>query len=104
VTLDKEALCSAVVRRGLADKQALEVIGRELNRAAAKELDGRVIRLAQLASQHIREGQTAPEELRKLRDEFEKLREEQKSLRDRLARLEPGNKKGAPRAARKRKR
>jgi aminopeptidase N len=59
-----------------------------LERAAQRELDGRIVRLARDAVQKIRQGQDKGEELKKLRDEVDKLVDENRALRDRLDRLE----------------
>ncbi len=59
-----------------------------LQRAAERELDGRVIRMARDAVQKIRQGQDKGEEVKKLREEVDKLVDENRALRDRLDRLE----------------
>jgi aminopeptidase N len=59
-----------------------------LERMAARELDGRGVRMARENALALRKGAATDEEIRKLRDEFEKLREENAKLRDRLERLE----------------
>jgi aminopeptidase N len=55
---------------------------------AAKELDGRVIRSARTASARLREGRDKGEEVKKLREELDKMRQEHKALKDRLEKLE----------------
>jgi aminopeptidase N len=60
----------------------------ELERARARDLDGRVIRSAREAIQRLREGADKGEEVRKLRDDLEKLQEENRTLKDRLAKIE----------------
>ena len=60
----------------------------ELERARARDLDGRVIRTAREAIQRLREGADKGEEVKKLRDDVEKLQEENRGLKDRLAKIE----------------
>ncbi len=59
-----------------------------LERMAARELDGRGVRMARENAIALRKGAGTDEELRKLRDEFEKLRDENGKLRERLTSLE----------------
>jgi aminopeptidase N len=59
-----------------------------LDRVANRELDGRVVRMAREAAKAIREGRDKGDELKKLREQFDKLSEENRSLRDRLDRME----------------
>jgi aminopeptidase N len=59
-----------------------------LDAMAARELDGRGVRVAREAAAELRKGANTEEEVRALRDEFEKLRDENARLRDRLGRLE----------------
>jgi aminopeptidase N len=59
-----------------------------LERTAERELDGRIVRLAREAALKIRQGQDKGEELKKLREEVDKLAGENRALRDRLDRLE----------------
>jgi len=59
-----------------------------LERTAQRELDGRIVRLARDAVQKIRQGQDKGEELKKLREDVDKLLDENRALRDRLDRLE----------------
>lgn len=59
-----------------------------LDRRAARDLDGRVVRMAREAIARIREGRTPPEQLSKLQEDFTKLEEEDKKLKERLERLE----------------
>ncbi|WBL37575.1 HEAT repeat domain-containing protein [Tepidiforma flava] len=59
-----------------------------LEKMAARELDGRGVRMARENALALRKGAATDDEVRKLREEFEKLREENTKLRDRLERLE----------------
>lgn len=59
-----------------------------LERMAARELDGRGVRMARENALALRKGAATDDEVRKLREEFEKLRDENAKLRDRLERLE----------------
>src|SRR5206468_8178899 len=59
-----------------------------LDRLAATGLDGRVVRRAREAAAHIRKGQDRGEEVKKLREEVDKLTDENRGLRDRLDRIE----------------
>ena len=59
-----------------------------LQRAADIALDGRTIRTARLAMKAIREGADKGEEMKKLREELDKLVDENRSLKDRLDKLE----------------
>lgn len=62
-----------------------------LERMAARELDGRGVRMARENAMALRKGAGTEEEIRKLRDEFEKLRDENAKLRERLVTLEARN-------------
>lgn len=82
----------------------------ELERQRARDLDGRVVRSAREAVRRIREGADKGEEVRHLREDFDRLQEENRSLKDRLDKLEasvngakpaPAAKKAAKRPARK---
>ena len=59
-----------------------------LDRLAARELDGRVIRTCREATEALRKGRDKGEEVSKLRKEMDKLREENKSIKDRLEKVE----------------
>ena len=59
-----------------------------LERALARDLDGRVRRRAADAIRRLQRGRDGDEELGKLRDDLDKAREEIRALRDRLERLE----------------
>ena len=59
-----------------------------LDRMAARELDGRGVRMARENAIALRKGASTDDEVRKLRDEFEKLRDENTKLKDRLEKLE----------------
>jgi aminopeptidase N len=86
----------------LAELKEMKAVG-ELGRTVDRDLDGRVIRFAREAMARLREGADKGEEIRKLRDDFDKLSEENRAMKDRLDKLEgPAN--GAQRAPRKRAR
>ncbi|HWO73345.1 MAG TPA: hypothetical protein VNN21_07280, partial [Dehalococcoidia bacterium] len=53
-----------------------------------RALDDRVVRAARVAIQKIREGADKGEEVKKLREEVDKLTNENRELRDRLDKLE----------------
>jgi aminopeptidase N len=81
------------LRVRLAAVAALQELGEDravgaLERLAARELDGRVIRRCREVAARLREGRDKGEELKKLRDEFDKLREEHKTIKDRLQKME----------------
>lgn len=59
-----------------------------LDDMARRELDGRGVRAARLASQELRKGGATAEETQALRKEFEEMRLENSRLKDRLAKLE----------------
>jgi aminopeptidase N len=59
-----------------------------LQRAADTALDGRTVRTARLAVKAIREGQDKGDEVKKLREEVDKLVDENRSLKERLDKLE----------------
>ena len=59
-----------------------------LERTAQRALDGRTVRAARVAAQAIRAGADKGDELKKLREEFDKLADENRALRDRLDKLE----------------
>jgi aminopeptidase N len=59
-----------------------------LEKMAARELDGRGVRMARENALALRKGAATDEEVKKLREEFERLREENVKLRDRLEKLE----------------
>ncbi len=59
-----------------------------LDEMAARELDGRAVRVAREVSGILRKGAQTEEEVKALRDEFEKLRDENTRLKDRLERIE----------------
>ncbi len=60
----------------------------ELGRVVDRDLDGRVIRSAREGIGRIREGADKGEEVKKLREDIDKLLEDNRSLRDRLDKLE----------------
>ena len=59
-----------------------------LDRMAARELDGRAVRMARENSLALRKGARTEDEVRRLREEFEKVREENARLRDRIEKVE----------------
>ncbi len=67
-----------------------------LQRTAQRDLDGRVIRMARDAAQRIRQGQDKGDELKKLREEVDKLGDENRGLKDRLDKLESQAKAAEP--------
>jgi aminopeptidase N len=83
----------------LAELKETKAVG-ELARTVDRDLDGRVIRAAREAMARLREGADKGEEIRKLRDDFEKLSEENRAMKDRLDKLEASSKRAKP--ARKR--
>jgi aminopeptidase N len=60
----------------------------DLDRAAQSALDGRVSRSARIAAKKIRESGDKGDDLKKLREEFEKLTDENRTLKDRLDAIE----------------
>jgi aminopeptidase N len=74
----------------------------ELERTRVRDLDGRVIRAAREAIARIREGADKGDEVKKLREDLEKLQEDNRSLKDRLDKLESRGGGAKPRAAAKR--
>ena len=60
----------------------------ELERTRSRDLDGRVIRAAREAIARIREGADKGDEVKKLREDLEKLQEDNRGLKDRLDKLE----------------
>ncbi|MEX2246276.1 MAG: M1 family aminopeptidase [Dehalococcoidia bacterium] len=60
----------------------------ELDRVVARDLDGRVIRAAREAMVRIRQGADKGEEVRKLREDLDRVLEENRGLRDRLDKIE----------------
>jgi aminopeptidase N len=59
-----------------------------LERTAQRALDGRVVRAARLAAQSIRSAGDKGEEVKKLREELDKLVDENRGLKDRLDKVE----------------
>ncbi len=59
-----------------------------LLRMAERETDGRVVRTARRAIKAIRAGKNAPDDVRKLRDELEKLEDKNRELLERIEKLE----------------
>ncbi len=64
-----------------------------LDRLAARELDGRVIRTCREATAALRKGRDKGEEVKKLREELDKLREENRGIKDRLEKVESKGKR-----------
>ena len=60
----------------------------DLDRAAQSALDGRVARTSRLAAKRIRESGEKGDDLKKLREEVEKLTDENRTLKDRLDAIE----------------
>jgi aminopeptidase N len=75
----------------------------ELERTRDRDLDGRVIRAAREAVRRIGEGADKGEEVRRLRDDLDKLAEENRSLKDRIEKLEAGTNGTAPRPGARKK-
>jgi hypothetical protein len=82
----------ALVRLGEAD--GLPV----LQRVAANAVDGRVVRLARLCTNDLRQALSKPQELHTLRTDLDQLGKENKGLRERVQVLEQ---KGRPAAGRR---
>ena len=59
-----------------------------LDRFAATGLDGRKVRTARLAAKGIRESGSKNDEVKKLREELDKLTDENRGLKDRLDKIE----------------
>ena len=87
----------------LAELKEMKAVG-ELARTVDRDLDGRVIRAAREAMARLREGADKGEEIRKLREDFDKLSEENRAMKDRLDKLEasPNGAKAARGGVRKR--
>ena len=88
-----ELLDDPDLRVRLAAVGAIETLGDSraagaLERLAARELDGRVIRRCREVTARLREGRDKGEEVKNLREELDKLREEHKTLRDRFEKLD----------------
>ena len=71
----------------LVELKETKAIG-ELERTVIRELDGRVIRAAREAIVRLRQGADKGEEIKKLRDDLDRVLEENRGLRDRLDKLE----------------
>jgi aminopeptidase N len=63
-------------------------LDREPHTMAARELDGRAVRIARENAGIVRKGTDTASEVKALRDDFERLRDENAKLRDRLDRIE----------------
>jgi aminopeptidase N len=90
----KQAALRALARLG--DPDALPI----LQRVAANEVDGRIVRLARLCARDLRDGLSRPQELHTLRGDLEEIVKENKSLRERVGVLEQKGKQ-PPKAAAK---
>ncbi len=82
-----------VPRPGLVDQRAVDAEGfvrrcRQLDRTAQRALDGRVVRTARIAAQSIRSAGDKGDEVKKLREEMDKLNDENRTLKDRLDKIE----------------
>jgi aminopeptidase N len=62
-----------------------------LDRMAARELDGRAIRVARETAAALRKGASLPDELTRLRDQLEELRTENRRLADKFERAADGS-------------
>lgn len=82
----------------LAELKDAKTVG-ELSRTVDRDLDGRVIRSAREAIVRLREGADKGEEIRKLREDFDKLSEENRSLKDRLDKIEANGARPSSRPA-----
>jgi aminopeptidase N len=71
----------------LAELKEPKAVG-ELTRTIDRDLDGRVIRASREAINRIREGADKGEEVRKLREDVDKLADENRTLRDRVDKME----------------
>jgi aminopeptidase N len=71
----------------LAELKATKALA-ALERAAQRELDGRIVRNARVAAQRIRTSADKGEEVKKLREEVDKLTDENRGLKDRLDKIE----------------
>jgi HEAT repeat protein len=56
----------------------------DLDAMRARELDGRAVRVARQASAAVRQGESVPQEVRKLRDELEQLRRDHQKLTEKI--------------------
>jgi aminopeptidase N len=91
----KMAALRALVRLGEAD--GLPV----LQRVAANAVDGRVVRLARLCTNDLRQALSKPQELHTLRTDLDQLGKENKGLRERVQVLEQKSKPAKSTGARK---
>jgi len=78
----KMAALRALVRLG--DPDGLPI----LQRVAANEVDGRLVRHARLCARDLREGLSKPQEMETLRTDLDQIVKENKGLRDRVGVLE----------------
>jgi aminopeptidase N len=83
----------------LAELKDMKALG-ELERTRTRDLDGRVIRAAREATARLHEGADKGDEIKKLREDFDKMSEENRGLKDRLDKLEAAP-KAKPAAAAK---
>ena len=68
----------------LKDEKAIPALSRQMTR----DLDGRAVRRCREAIAAIRQGKDRGDDVRKLREELEKLQEENRKLSDRLDKME----------------
>jgi aminopeptidase N len=96
----RETLCDLLddpdFRARIAAVEALRVLGDKdtidaLKRAELKDLDGRVRRRAREVARALAEGAPQEQQVRALRDSFEKLQDENRELKERLLKLEARN-------------
>ncbi len=78
----------------LAELKEMKAVG-ELQNVIDRDIDGRVIRTAKEAIARLREGADKGEEIRKLREDLDKLGEENRKLRDRIDKIEASQAKPA---------
>ncbi|MBI2866702.1 MAG: DUF3458 domain-containing protein [Chloroflexi bacterium] len=92
-------LQTAVSLRDVKDDRAVPA----LQRIADRELDGRIVRRARETIAALREGKDKGAEVKKLRDDLNKVMDENRQLKDRLDKLETASKpsKGKPTARKK---
>jgi aminopeptidase N len=88
-----ELVEDADFRARIAAVEALRVLGDAdaidaLNRAAGRDLDGRVRRRAREVARALAEGTTQSDAVKQLRDSLEKLETENRALKERVLKLE----------------
>jgi aminopeptidase N len=95
-----ELLDDPSLRTRMSALAALQELGDDravgaVERLAARDLDGRIVRRSREVVAALREGRDKGEEVKKLREELDKLREEQKTLKDRVEKMEAKPASGA---------